>query len=353
MKALCKVAHGPGNMEIVEVPKPECGPEDILIEVKAAGICGSDLQVIDWSNPKRLEHFPTPCVLGHEFAGVIAEIGERVTGYSVGERVVSDNTGDVCGECYHCLRGAYTSCEKRQGLGYYLDGGFTKYVKIKGHVLRAAPASLWKIPEEVSMEAATMMDPACNGYRAVITEGQVRPGDTVVIFGTGTIGLCCIQAARAAGAARIYAICTRNTPVRTQMALQLGADEVLETTKMDVVRYVREKTKGEGVPVVVDASGRNESIHKGIDMARNGGKVILFGYDARDFGSLDPIIDRGISLVGHFAYGFEEWNAVFELLKVGKYQLDPLVTHQLPLEDWEKGVAMMKKREAIKVVLKP
>lgn len=301
--------------------------------MKAAGICGFDVHIVDGKVA-----VPTPCVLGHEFAGVVAETGENVTRFQVGDRVVSDNTGYVCGKCYHCLRGDFLSCPSREGLGYFRDGGFAEYVKINREILAVDSGCLWKIPDGVSTEAAALMDPACNGYKAAVQEGDVRPGDTVVIFGIGAIGLCCIRAAKVAGAAKIVAICRHKTRGREPVAMRLGCDCILETEKTDSVQFVKALTNGEGAAVIIDAAGSNQCIKMGIDMARNGGRVILFGYDSQPFGYLlDLIINRGVSIIGHFAYNFEAWNAVFELLKAGKYNLDCLVTHRLPLSQFDKG----------------
>lgn len=356
MKAIVKTKREPGY-DVLDVPRPVCGDDDVIIRVKAAGICGSDLRFISWDDPDKRKNFPVPCVLGHEFAGVVEEVGKNVTRFKVGERVVSDNTGYVCGECYHCLTADYLSCPSRQGIGYYQDGGFAQFVRIQGDVLQKDPACMWHVPEGVSLEAASMMDPACNGFRAVVQEAQVQPGDAVAVFGIGAIGLCTIQAAKVAGAARIFAFCGGPVDpdnVRVQAALRMGAEEVVSTSEVDPVAYLREKTGGEGVASVLEASGKNECIQYGIGGVRNGGKVILFGYDKRAFDiSLDCLIDRGVSLVGHFAYDYKCWRSVFELLKAGKYDLDSLVTHKLPMSRFQEGVDLLHARHAIKVVVDP
>ena len=186
MKAVVKYGYGPRETELRDVPIPEIGDDDLLVEVKAAGVCGSDIAFDDGHHKEIL--FP-PVVLGHEFSGVVAKVGKNVTEWKVGDRVVSDNTGEVCGHCYACNTADYLSCPERKGIGYGMDGGFTNYVKILGKTLARVPNSLMRIPDCMSFEEAAILDPACNGYMAVVQEAKVMPGDFVAVFGVGALGL--------------------------------------------------------------------------------------------------------------------------------------------------------------------
>ena len=165
MKAVVKYGYGPKEIEVRDVPIPEIGDDDILMEVKAAGVCGTDIAFDQGMHANLLN---PPVILGHELAGVIAAVGKNVKDWKVGDRVVSDNTGHVCGHCYACNTANYLACPERLGLGYGMDGGFTNFVKIHGDTLRIMPSSLMRIPDNMSFEAAAILDPACNGYRAVI-----------------------------------------------------------------------------------------------------------------------------------------------------------------------------------------
>ena len=203
MLALVKCAEGRGNLELREVPEPAVGEADVLIEVKAAGICGSD---IGFADEERMAILHPPVVLGHEFAGVVAAVGRKVTAWKVGDPVVSDNTGRVCGTCYACSVGDYLLCPDRLGLGYGMDGGFTRYVRIEGDLLARVPNTLFRIPSGVPFEHAALLDPAANAYRAVVQEGRLLPGEVVAVFGVGALGQFSIQMARIAGASEIVAI---------------------------------------------------------------------------------------------------------------------------------------------------
>ena len=147
-----------------------------------------------------------PVVLGHEFSGVIAKKGKNVKKWQVGDRVVSDNTGYVCGECFACATGKYLMCPERKGIGYGMDGGFTDYVKINGDLLERNPKSLFRIPDNVSFEEAAILDPICNAYKAVVQESSIMPGEDIVIFGVGPLGLFSVQIAKIMGCANIIAV---------------------------------------------------------------------------------------------------------------------------------------------------
>jgi len=167
MKALVKYGFGKGETEIRDVPIPEISDDDLLIEVKAAGICGSDLAFDDGGHENLLN---PPVILGHEFSGVISKIGKNIKDWKIGDRVVSENTGYICGKCYSCSIADYLSCPDRLGIGYGMDGGFTNFVKINGSILKRMPTCLFGIPETISFKEAAILDPCCNAYKAVVQE---------------------------------------------------------------------------------------------------------------------------------------------------------------------------------------
>lgn len=204
MKAVIKKDYGPFQIEYTDIQKPQVQEYDVLIKVKAAAICGSDLGLMYGTVEGK--SVPYPIVIGHEFAGEICEVGPKVTRFKPGDRVVSDNTGYVCGVCHACSSGEYLFCAERKGMGNDMDGGFAEYVKIPGDVLMTFPNCLYKIPDNVSYEAAAMMDPLCNGYKSVIQEGGLLPGQNVVVFGCGAMGLFAMNAARLGSAGKIIAV---------------------------------------------------------------------------------------------------------------------------------------------------
>lgn len=352
MKAVVKYGYGKYETELRDVPIPEIGDDDLLIEVKAAGVCGSD---IAFDNGQHKEILNPPVVLGHEFSGVIAKVGKNVTDWKVGERVVSDNTGEVCGHCYACNTSDYLSCPERKGIGYGMDGGFTNYVKILGKTLARVPSSLLRIPDCMSFEEAAILDPACNGYMAVVQEAKVMPGDFVAVFGVGALGLFSIQAARAAGAAKIIAIAlSSDGDDRFEMARHCGATHIVKSDKEDCRAKVMELTNNEGVSCVVDAAGVNVVMPTIIDILRTAGIIVKIGYDHNPYtNSLDPFVDGAKALKGHFGYDWVSWRNVMNLVEAGKFDLKCMISHKMQVSQFREAFDMVRRKESIKIILYP
>ena len=205
MKAIVRYGQAFGGYTMRDVPEPTCGPEDIILEIKAAAICGADMK--HWRVDNGSDEFNS--IRGHEFAGEIVQVGEKVTDWKVGQRVVSDNSAHVCGVCPACEMGDFLCCEEKVNLG--LDnntwgGGFSKYCKIPGEILRIHKHAIWEIPEGVKYEEAAVLDPICNAYKAVAQQSHLIPGQDVVVFGTGPLGLFSVQIARLMGAVNIVMV---------------------------------------------------------------------------------------------------------------------------------------------------
>jgi len=349
MKAVVKYALGKEKIELRDVEKPVAGKGDLILEVKAAGVCGSDLNFYHG-----IHELNPPCILGHEFAGIVHEVGEDVTDFKVGDALVSDNTGHVCGKCYLCSSGQFTLCPERLGLGYGTDGGFAKYVLIRESVLKTFKNCLMPIPEGISFEEAAILDPFANAYKSVVQEGGVMPGDDVVVFGMGALGLASIQVARAAGAINIIAVARNMNEVRFNVAKQMGATHTVATNDQDLESIVLDVTKGEKSDLVIDAAGSNAILPVVPKILRNCCKYIKIGYDHTDVGcSLDEFVNTGISIVGHFAYDYTSWRQVLKLLAAGKLDAKSMITHHLKLSEFLKAFELMDSREAIRVILYP
>jgi threonine dehydrogenase-like Zn-dependent dehydrogenase len=351
MKALVKYGYGKGETEIRDIPIPTVGDDDLLIEVKAAGICGSDLAFHAGGHENLLN---PPVVLGHEFAGVVSQVGRNVTGWGAGDRVVSDNTGYVCGKCYACGTANYLVCPERLGLGYGMDGGFASHVKVPGPVLLRNPQCLFIIPDGVSFEEAAILDPCCNADKAVVQEGGFLPGEDLAVFGVGPLGLFAIQIGRAAGAANIIAIGLDADRDRFVVARKLGATYALVADREDVAQRVKEITSNEGVALVVDCAGPAIAVKQGIEILRNTGKLVKVGYDERPLGfSLDPVMDRALTIRGHYGYDYVSWTNCIKLVKAGWVDMKTMISHRLPLAEWEEGFRLTAQQKAIKVILLP
>lgn len=348
MKALVKTAKGPGNLSLMDWPVPQLGDDDLLIEVKAAGICGSDLRMKNLGNSENLR---APVVVGHEFVGIVAAVGKNVKGFFVGQRVVSDNSGDLCGHCDMCARGNYLMCTHRVGLGSGMDGGFAPYVKIPGHLLAVNPHSLYTVPDNVSFEEASLLDPICNAYKAVAQESSLLPGQDILIFGLGTIGLLAVKIASLMGAGRIIAVNRSNNAQRFQVARAFGATDVICSKEEDVIERAKEITHGEMAPILIDCAGKNEILEQALTLLQKGGEFIKVGYDAAPVNvSLDRYVNKGIRIQGHFAYDYQGWKNCLRLLELGKLDVKALITHRMPLAQWEAGFGLVERREGIKVI---
>lgn len=351
MKAVVKYGFGKYETELRDVPIPEIGDDDVLLEVKAAGVCGSDIAFDDGGHENLLN---PPVVLGHEFSGVVAKIGKNVTEWKVGDRVVSDNTGKVCGKCYACGTADYLSCPERLGLGYGMDGGFAQYVRIPGDTLKVFPNSLMRIPEGISFEEAAILDPCCNAYMAVVQESRFMPGDYAAVFGVGALGQFSIQALRAAGAAKIIAIGLSGDRGRFELARQSGATDIVVADEVNVQEAVEKLTNGEGVALVVDCAGVSVVLRQSIDIVRTAGEIIKIGYDEKPVGfSLDPLIDKAVSIKGHFGYTWLSWRNVMNLAVAGRIDLKSMISHRMGISQFREAFDLVRSKKAIKIILYP
>lgn len=350
MKALVMYDKKRGALELKEIQKPDINKNDILVRVKAAAICGSDIHFWQGKNSELLN---TPVVLGHEFSGIIAEKGEDVTYWKEGDRVVSDNTGYVCGKCSFCLTGRFVLCEERKGLGYGMDGGFAEYVKIPGDILQKFSGCLLRLSENISFEEASIIEPSCNAYRALIQDAHFFPGETIIIFGPGAIGLFCVQFAKIAGASRIIIVGTAGDENRLDVAKQLGADHTIIADN-NVVERVLDCNKNSYFDIAIDAAGPPIIMEHALRVIKREGQIIKIGMSSLPFKtSLDLLVMKAVVVKGHFGYDYISWENVLRLIEEGKLQYKPLISEVLPIEKWKEGFEKVKAKEAIKIVLKP
>jgi L-iditol 2-dehydrogenase len=333
------------DLELVEFPTPEVGPNDVLIRVKACGICGSDVHGFDGSTGRRIP----PIVMGHEAAGLIQAAGSNVKGYHEGDRVTFDSTIS-CGHCYFCTRGEINLCDNRQVLGvscgeFRRHGAFAEYVVVPQNIL-------YKLPDSLPFEHAALIEAVSIGVHAVnITPIQL--GATAVIVGTGMIGLLMLQAARLAGCSRIIAVDLDDA--KLAVARTLGADIVLNPKTVDVPARVAELTHGHGADVALEAVGASSPIKTAILSVKKGGTVTLVGNITPNVEiPLQSVVSRQIRLQGSCASN-GEYPECIELLASGAIKVDPIISALAPLEE---GAAWFEKlyshnNNLMKVVLQP
>ena len=348
MKALVLVDAG--KTEYCDVPIPKAGEDDIVIRVRAAGICGGDMSVYyGIADPGRY-----PVTMGHEFAGELAHVGKNVEGdWKVGDRVVSDNTYDVCGVCPSCMHGNFVNCAHRVTMGWSANGAFTTYVVVPGHLLKHHPHCILRIPDSLSYEEASVLEPAANGYKATVQEGGIRAGENIVIFGAGPMGLMSLQHATIAGAAkRIIVGLSGDKEVRFDIARKYGATHCLCSDEVDVVEQIKKICGEYGVRLAIDAAGAPITMHQALQVVRNEGTVVRIGKSSKPYNySLDDLTCRSITLRGHEGYNAESWQRCIDLAASGQLDLHTIISQCMPLDDYAEGFELMRQQKVAKVVL--
>jgi (R,R)-butanediol dehydrogenase/meso-butanediol dehydrogenase/diacetyl reductase len=340
------------NVKVENVPEPPApGPGMVKIKVYQTGICGSDLHEYDvgpifipTEEPHPLTGKKAPLILGHEFSGEIVEIGKGVKNFKVGDRVAPD-AAQHCGECYMCKVDRYSLCEKLAFTGLMADGAFAEYVNVPAY-------TCFKLLPEISPEAGALVEPIAVGIHA-IRQGKVMEGDTVAVVGAGTIGLVTIQAARAAGASKVFGIEVAKD--RKEFAKGLGAI-VLDPKETDVAADIQDQTAGQGVDVAIECIGKAETVNTCIQCAKRGGKIVVVGiFEKPGEISYNDLVFQEKEIVGSLAY-YGEFDTAIALLADGRLKAEPLITGKIKLDDIiEKGFEeLLTNRESnIKILVAP
>jgi L-iditol 2-dehydrogenase len=343
MKALVKFAEGDGNMEIRDVPEPIIKPGQVKIEVKQAGICGSDLHI--YHNDIEIPIKP-PVITGHEFSGVVTEVGKGVTDWKPGDRVTSETAVSFCGECVYCLTGFYNLCKERKTLGYWYNGAFAKYTLVPQERVHA-------LPNNIDFVTGAMLEPLACVTHAVLELTRITTGGTVLVIGPGAIGLNALQVAKAQGA-RVIVSGTSADRERLKIAEQLGAYCTVNVQKEDLQKVIADMTKGLGVDTVFECTGVASGVNDGLKVISKQGKytqIGLFGKPVTiDF---EKICYKELKVTGSLGSCRISWEKAIQLVEQGKVQLKPLVTHQFSIVEWKKAFEMYEKKEGIKFMLIP
>lgn len=333
------------KLDIVEMPMPEVGPEDLLVQVKACGICGSDIHGWDGSSGRRIP----PLVMGHEAAGVVAAVGNQVKGFREGDRVTFDSTVS-CGRCGYCRRGSINLCENRQVLGvscneFRRHGAFAEYVIVPYNIA-------YQLPAQLSFEHAALIEAVSIAVHAA-NRTPVKLGDTAVVVGSGMIGLLVIQAIRLAGCSRVIAVDLEDS--KLEVAKSLGADIVLNPKKTDVLAEVKHLTNGLGADVSLEVVGATPTVRSAIECTRKGGAITLVGNLAPNVEfPLQAVVTRELSVFGSCASN-GEYPQCIDYLSRGDIKVQPLITATAKLEEGPGWFQRLYAGEpgAMKVILQP
>lgn len=333
------------HLEIQNLTTPLPGAEEVLVQVAACGICGSDVHGYDGSSGRRIP----PIVMGHEAAGIVASVGSAVHAFAAGDRVTFDSTVS-CGVCDFCRKGEVNLCDDRQVVGvscgeYSRAGAFAEYVVVPERIL-------YRLPPALSFAEAAMLEAVSVALHAVQVSG-IAGGETALVIGSGMIGLLILQALRAAGCSSIFVADIDAT--RLKLAAELGADRTLQLSGEELVHEVLRITEGRGVDLVMEAVGREATVNAAIDCARKGGTVTLVGNIASQVSMpLQKVVTRQIRLQGSCASA-GEYPQAMELIANGKIKVGPLITAVAPLSEGPQWFQRLYAREPnlMKIVLDP
>jgi (R,R)-butanediol dehydrogenase/meso-butanediol dehydrogenase/diacetyl reductase len=349
------VWHARNDIRVEDAPEPGApGPGEVIIQVGACGICGTDLEeyragplFIPVGTPNPLTGRMAPLILGHEFAGEVVEVGRGVADFKAGDHLAPDVL-ITCGECYWCQRHQLPLCDKLAALGLMGDGGLAEYCRLPVNMAV-------KVPNGLSDDHAALAEPLSVAVRAA-RRGRLLAGETVAVFGGGTIGLFCLQVARAAGAAEVFVV--EPLPNRRALAKQLGASEVINPQAVDTVETLRRWTRGIGPDLVMEASGATSVTPVAIASARKGGRIVLVGLPVAPTSfNFFQIVTTEKEIIGSLSHVYDEdYATAIRWLGDGRIQAEPLISARVPLANLlAGGLERLERRpaETLKVLIHP
>ena len=341
MKAVVKARPELG-VEVREVDDPVAGLGEVMVRVRAASICGSDLGIYDFT--PAYSGMVLPVVMGHEFSGVVEAVGAGVEGYAAGDRVLSRSVVS-CGECRFCIAGMDNLCESSSLFGIHQDGGFAEYISVPQGLL-------YPIPEGMSFEEAALVEPLSNAVHFVNDITPVEPGDLAVVLGIGPIGLFSAQLLRLAGAEVLMTGISVDTE-RFEIAGRLGL-EAVNVDEVDPVELVMERTMGRGADIAFVAVGAPSAVHQAVRLVRKRGHVTVVGIFPGDAAlPMTTVVRREITLAGAYDARAENFEESIELIESGRIKAAELATHRFPLEEAERAFDVAKSKAGCKVIFTP
>lgn len=336
--AVVNFSSAPHSVELRELAKPEPGPDDILLQVEAVGVCGSDLHQWTGSQSWKVNY---PVVLGHEFGGTIVETGTEVRGWKTGDRVVSETAAVIDPDSPLTRAGLYNLDPNRKGFGYGVNGAMTRFVRVPARCLH-------RVPKELSITEAALTEPCCVAYNAVVNNARVQPGDRVVVFGPGPIGILCVAMARLRGA-QVALIGLERDQMRLDIARQYGCEIIIG----DASAWARQRD-GMGADGVIDAAGSSAVLKVALDLVRPNGWISKVGWGPQPLNfSLDPLVQKNITLQGSFSHNWPVWERVLALMASRQLDVRPIIGGTWKLIEWQEAFEKMHRGDIVKAILTP
>jgi L-iditol 2-dehydrogenase len=342
MKALRKLHRGPGHVDLVNVDPPHPGEREVIVEVQYGGVCGTDIHILHDLYPKARP----PVTLGHEFSGVVSELGPNVRGWKVGDRVTVESAAHFCRVCEFCRSGETQRCEEREGLGSGRDGGFASFVATRQD-------GLYRLPDHVSFQEGALCEPLSCAIHAVMERSSIEPGNTVLVTGPGPIGLLVLQVAKTVGAAVVISG-TQRDEERLKIAKRLAADHCVQVDQQNPHPLIYELTGGMGVDVAYECSGAMGALSDCFQGVRKGGEIVQVGLFGRSIEmNYDDVTFKEVQVKGSFTHNRRTWEKAMELLRDRKVDLISLVSGEFPLDQWEEAFRLFEKGMGLKYLLYP
>jgi L-iditol 2-dehydrogenase len=337
---------GPGRIACVDVLEPQIKPYTVKIKIACCGICGSDYHIIDgYETPGAPRRYPL--TLGHEYSGTIAEVGEGVTGFNVGDKVTALVTVNYCGHCLPCLKGEFFRCATAKNMGYECDGAMTEYIVVPS-------AGVFKLPDSVSLEDGALVEPACVAGNAVLEKVHIKPNDTVAIMGVGQIGLLILQFVKLCGGKAIAIDLSREAK-KLDLAKKFGADYIFANDQCDAIKEVRKITLGRGVDFLFETTAVEACINQASLMVHGRGKFIELGITPPEgtmFKFFLLLVMQGIDVLCSFGHMPPMWEKVIGLMAEKKIVTQDFITHRFSYSQFEEAFAC-RDSDKIKVLLHP
>lgn len=340
MQDIAVVNYGPEkfSVELREIPRAQFDEDEVLLDVQAVGVCGSDLHMWTAQQSWSMKY---PVVLGHEFCGVIVELGKRVTGWKEGDRVVSETAAVIDANSPLTRQGLYNLDPNRRGYGAMIDGAMRRFVAVPARILH-------RMPDGMAFEQAALTEPCCVAFNAVAQNVRIRPGDRVVVLGPGPIGILAGAVARLCGAS-VAIVGLENDRARLEVARQYGCEPIIG----DATEWARQGD-GLGAEGIVDATGVSVALATALDLVRPAGWISKVGWGPQPLGfSLDPLVQKNVTLQGSFSHNWPIWERVIQLIATGTLDVRPITGGIWPITEWHEAFETMHSGRIVKAVLKP
>jgi L-iditol 2-dehydrogenase len=324
------------GVSLQEVPQPEFSPYEVLIRVKAVGICGSDVRIFNEVTPGRKK-----IVIGHELSGEVADFGEKVHSFKKGDRVAT-SICIGCAICRYCRKGYFNLCDKLEEVGITIDGGMAEYVSVPAR-------NVHRIPEHVSFEEATLADPLACSIRG-LEMVSIQKDSWVCVLGPGTIGLLAVQIAKRVLRARVVVTGTRED--RLSLARQFGADHVVNVNQDEPVKFILDKTDG-GADFAFEATGSGKALEDAFFSIKKNGSIVAMTVHKQVQINMEPVIRNELKVFGSICYNYKEFDQALDLIAKKKVDLEIFTQNTFSLKEYEKAFAFVMSRQGVKAILKP